>query len=78
MTLLFKRENCVGVTMGMRHPGLVERAQLKSLRIAAEPEPRPHRRGEKSQARRIEAGFRILAGEGVYSDADFADDEDTD
>lgn len=32
------------------------------------PEHRPRRRGEASEARRIEAGFRILAGEGVYAD----------
>jgi hypothetical protein len=32
------------------------------------PERRPKRHGEASEARRIEAGFRILAGEGVYVD----------
>lgn len=32
------------------------------------PERRPRRKGEASEARRIEAGFRMLAGEGVYVD----------
>lgn len=34
----------------------------------ATPERRPRRKGEASEARRIEAGFRMLAGEGVYVD----------
>lgn len=31
-------------------------------------ESRPRRRGEVSEARRLDEGFRMLNGEGVYAD----------
>lgn len=33
-----------------------------------ETERRPVRKGERSEAKRIEEGFRLLSGEGVYAD----------
>lgn len=69
-----------GVTssMGLRHPGLLERAQLKDLREAAEPERRPKKRGQLSEARRLRVGFAMLAGEGVRPDEAYRNDEDND
>lgn len=54
-------------------PSKAQREESRALKRTAEPERRPTRKGEKSEARRIEAGFRMLEGEGVYAEDDTDD-----
>lgn len=52
-----------------------ERDHSREMKRTADPEHRPLRRGEKSEARRLADGFRILAGEGVYDDEAETEDD---